>query len=129
MSETKTALLSKAEGILKDDEFQDFFANNTLLHSSLWDLRILFGQVDQTLEGGAAVYKASVSIPWPQVKVFVYFLRLHLSGYEARNGRIRIPPGIIPEWPSEPQHGEPNDEWKVLRQVWESFIAENPEAK
>jgi hypothetical protein len=131
MTETAQTGVSPDESLVKKaEDFMDFYANNALLQSTLWDLRILFGQVDQTLKDSPSIYNLSVRIPWPQVKLMLYFLTLHLSGYETKNGRIKLPPGMVPEFPTcPPQGGEPDDEWRALRRVWEQFVAENPEAQ
>jgi hypothetical protein len=49
-----------------------------------------------TLENTVPINTA-VTLPWPQAKVLACFLMVHLEGYEAVNGRIKIPTGIIPK--------------------------------
>lgn len=99
------------------EDFVSRYANYAHLQSSLWDLRISFGQVD-TESGNKVPINVSVTLPWPQVKVLAYFIGVHLSAHEADNGRIRIPPGIIP----------PAPEQTSFRKLYEDFIAANPEA-
>lgn len=118
----------------KTENFANTYANNVFFESSLWDLRMLFGQNDQQLGPNAVVQHTSVTIPWPQVKVMRYFLDSHLITYEAQNGRIQIPPNIIPPVPDELPAGveklDPKAEeiWKAVRENYESFIRANPEA-
>jgi hypothetical protein len=93
------------------------YANYSHIESSLWDAKILFGQTDQTLGDTVPIHTA-LTLPWSQLKVLSYFLGVHLAAYEADNGRIKIPSGIVPLAP-------PN---VAFRELYEKFIATNPEA-
>jgi hypothetical protein len=108
-----------SEGVVrqKADNFLSRYANYSYLETSLWDLKIQFGQVDPSL-GNTVPIDTAVTLPWPQAKVLAYFLSVHLAAYEALNGRIKIPLGIIPQ----------ADESQAFRKLYEEFIAANPEA-
>jgi hypothetical protein len=95
------------------------YANYSYLESSLWDLKIHFGQTDVEL-GNTVPINTKMTLSWPQVKVLHYFLSVHLSGYEAEHGRIKIPSGIIRTAPSSVPSA---------MQIYEKFMEENPEAK
>jgi uncharacterized protein DUF3467 len=99
-------------------DFVSRYANYSHLESSVWDLKILFGEFDQSAKGAAVPVNASVTLPWAQVKVLAYFLRVHVTAYEADQGRIKIPAGIIPEVP----------ETSAFADVYKEFIEKNPEA-
>jgi hypothetical protein len=101
----------------RTDDFIARYANYSHIESSLWDSKILFGQTDQVLGNTVPIHSA-VTLPWPQLKVLTYFLSLHLAAHENDNGRIKIPPGIIPLVAPD----------AVFRKLYEQFIAANPEA-
>jgi hypothetical protein len=118
----------------KSQDFANTYANNVFFESSFWDLRMIFGQNDQQLGLNAVVQHTAVTIPWPQVKVMKYFLDSHLLTYETQNGRIHIPPNIIPAVPDElPKEVEELDPkareiWDAVKATYDSFIKANPEA-
>lgn len=101
----------------KTDDFISRYANYSYIESSLWDMKIHFGQTDQSLGDKVIPVNAAITLPWAQVKVLSYFLQVHLKGYEADHGRIKIPVGIIPPALLAP-----------FREMYEKFINENPEA-
>lgn len=106
---------------IKRERTPDFvarYANYSHLESSVWDLKVLFGEFDQSTNGATVPVNTSVTLPWAQVKVLAYFLRLHVAAYEADQGRIKIPAGIIPVVP----------ETSVFADVYNEFIERNPEA-
>jgi hypothetical protein len=119
-NQTKTEpIITPAAEIVRQRsaDFIERYANYAHLESSLWDSKILFGQTDQTLGNTVPVHTA-LTLPWPQLKVLSYFLSVHLAAYEADNGRIKIPSGIVPPAP-------PNS---AFRGLYEKFIATNPES-
>ena len=115
---TEPAITSGADIVRqRTADFIARYANYSHIESSLWDGKILFGQTDQILGNTVPIHTA-VTFPWPQLKVLAYFMSVHVAAYEADNGRIKIPPGIVPEASSN----------SAFREIYDEFIAENPEA-
>ena len=119
----------------KADNFKDSYANNVLLQSSLWDIRLIFGNLDQQISMNTVVQYESVTLPWAQAKVLHYFLGMHLASHEINNGRIQIPPGIIGPISEHPpaevvKLAPPKMEevHEALKKIYQDFISENPEA-
>jgi hypothetical protein len=114
----------------QSEDFQEFYANNVQLLSSNWDLELIFGHLDQLQGPNTIVRHSSMTIPWPAAKILLYFLQLHVAGHEAQFGRIIIPKGLIPEIsPQMPKGLDISDkQWKIVRKLYEDFIAANPEA-
>ena len=116
------------------EDFAELYANNVRFESSLWDLKLIFGQNDQSLGPNVVVQHTAITIPWPQVKVLHLGLGLLLAEQESRIGRIKLMKGLIGEIPEQmPQvardTGNLSEEaWKSLRKLYEDFIAANPEA-
>ena len=134
MASEKTTPQTKAIPYKKSEDFEERYSNNVLLESSLWDLRLIFGKLDQQVPGNVIDQFCAITLPWAQAKVLHYFLGIHLAGHELHNGRVQIPTGIIPAVPdsltadfaSDPKSQEIHD---VFKAAYDEFIAENPEAK
>jgi hypothetical protein len=121
----------------KSPEFGGFYANNTFLEPSVWDMKMIFGQLDQQIGPSAIVQNVSITMPWQQVKILRYFLGLHLLAHEMQNGQIRIPPHLVPpipeEFPSENAYVGFHEEkarelHTALRACYVEFLKKNPEA-
>jgi hypothetical protein len=132
MSETKQDLpeipksgikYTKADGFVSD------YANNSQLLASNWDLKITFGQLEQSIGPNNVVQTVAITLPWSQAKVLHYFLTLHLIGHEAELGRIIIPTGIIGEYPEVAPPGLSEEAFQEAKEFVEQFMTENPEAK
>src|SRR5437867_6285025 len=103
MDETKKVTSDEAEG----EEFEEIipvYANNTRFELSAWDLRILFGQL---MPGGRGEvdWHTDVTIPWAQAKLMHLYLGINLGLYELENGKIKIPPGVLPPVMQTPPSG------------------------
>jgi hypothetical protein len=103
MDETKKVTLDQAES----GEFEEIipvYANNTRFELSVWDLRIFFGQL---MPGalGEVDWHTDVTIPWAQAKLMHHYLGINLGLYELENGKIRIPPGVLPPVMESPPSG------------------------
>ena len=118
----------------KSQDFANTYANNVFFESSLWDLRMIFGQNDQQLGPNAVVQHTAVTVPWAQVKLMKYFLDAQLLAHEIQNGRIHIPPNVVPlvldELPKEIEKLDPKarEIWNAVKANYDSFIKTNPEA-
>ncbi|HEY6348503.1 MAG TPA: DUF3467 domain-containing protein [Candidatus Angelobacter sp.] len=117
----------------RSEDFADVYANNLRFEVSNWDLKLLFGQLEQSLGPQAVVQHTGVTIPWQQVKLTSYFLSIHVIVHEAQAGRIKILPTLVPEvakqLPKElKDSGITEEHWKTVRKLYEDFIAANPEA-
>jgi hypothetical protein len=103
MDETKRATPAEAEGETLE-EIVPVYANNTRFESSVWDLRILFGQL---VPGGRGEvdWHTDVTIPWAQAKLMHLYLGINLGLYELENGQINVPPGVLPPVMANPPSG------------------------
>lgn len=74
------------------------YANNVRFEGNVWDLRILFGQLDRDSAGEAMIdWRAGVTVPWPLVKILVFFLSTNLYGHEEAQGFLKVPASQIPK--------------------------------
>jgi hypothetical protein len=87
-----------------EEDFASLYANNITYEASVWDLKLIFGQLDQKLiqgQGQTAVdYHTAITLPWSTVKSMVYYLRVNLAGHEAEAGPVKLPARILPDRPS-----------------------------
>src|SRR2546428_96732 len=87
------------------DNFSWDYANNVRFESSSWDIKLIFGQLDQWRNQPEIDFHTAITIPWAMAKVLSYFLQINIALYEEVNGRIQMPKGVIPPAP-EPPVGE-----------------------
>ena len=80
----------------REDNFFSRYANNILYESTVYDLKLIFGQSD--LSEGTEIVKqhSAITIPWSLIKLAIYFLEINLAIHELYNGRVTIPPQQIP---------------------------------
>ena len=94
--------------ILRGDDFVSRYANNFQLESSSFDLKMIFGLLDQSAAAQTppkvtVEQHTSINLAWPEAKLFIYFLQVHLAGYESANGKVKIPTEAIPpDFPTNP---------------------------
>jgi hypothetical protein len=106
------------------------YANNFNFEASVWDLKIIFGQLDQ--QAGAAVvdWHTAITIPWLQVKLAAYFLRLQALWHEMQNGPINIPASVMPRLlpPTEEEAKNPaNVTWyESCKTIYEQMFGPLP---
>jgi len=99
----ETTPAARAVEFRRSEDFVSVYANNALFEASLWDLKVILGILDQTGGKVAIEQHTAVSMPWMQVKLFSYWLRLNIAIYETNNGKIHIPEVVRPPVPPEPE--------------------------
>lgn len=115
-------------------EFINRYANHVVLQASIWDVKILFGQLDQNVGKNSVVQDTAVTLPWTQVKIFSYLLQQQLIAHEMQFGRIVVPQGIVPPPGDMPEGAK--EKIPVLAKIEDAmkslygeFLDANPEAK
>jgi hypothetical protein len=120
------------------EDFSTRYANNVYLEPSTWDLKFIFGQLDLSLDPTKELIlqHTAITLPWSQAKMLLYLLQVHIPMHEAQMGRVPVPTGLIyrvkgdmpPDF--EQQFGENAAAlWKKLRDNYDNFIEDNPEAE
>lgn len=118
---------------LPDDKFFEGYANNVLLESNAWDLRLIFGKIDLAKGANTVVQHSAMTLPWSQIKVGIYFLQYHLAVHEIINGKVNVPKGVIspPVPPTEDEEKEDprtRKAFEALKELFRQFSEANPEA-
>lgn len=109
----------------KPKELQELkaeYANNHFVETSIWDLKIFFGQWYQN---PGVDWHTAVTLPWAQAKLLAYFLNINVAIYEHQHGRIDLPEQA---WPKSPALADPSgkdlDLVSALEAMHKKFISE-----
>jgi hypothetical protein len=126
--DTKDAVQPATLQLERAEDFVSFYANHGFYQPSAWDLKIIFGQLDQVDGKEIVKQQVAVTIPWAQAKLSLYYLRLHVAAMEIQSGKIPIRSDLIPaELPPLTPEQEAVPGAKELREVMkklrEEFIA------
>ena len=112
----------------EDDVYHEAYANNVYFEQSVWDLKLIFGQLDQR-EGKLLIKQhTAITLPWTQVKLLSYWLKGHIEAYEMTNGKVHVPTAVIPvELPppsEELKKSDPNVEkiYALFNRIRNEFI-------
>ena len=113
----------------RTDNFTTVYANNAYFESSAWDLKIVFGQLDQSQNPAVVKQNLAVTIPWQQAKLAIYWLQIQVAAEEAQLGaKIPIRKDLLPAelpTPTPEQQSDPNfTKWfEKARKIREEFLA------
>lgn len=83
----------------RNEDFESLYANNVRFESSIWDLKLIFGQLDQSTGGEVIELHTAMALPWTTAKIMLYYLHVNIALHELENGKIRIPPRVFPNVP------------------------------
>jgi len=106
-------------------DFTTRYANNINFESTAWDMKITFGHVERATDPVVIRHDFAVTIPWPQAKLALFWLRLHVETTEAEVGaKIPIRKDLIP--PELPQVDAQKEDaaMKQFREIYERLRTE-----
>lgn len=121
---------STKPGFEISEDFSDAYANHVYYESSTWDLKLIFGQLDQSGKEPKVVQHTAITIPWALAKIASYWLRGIVESQELVNGKISVPNNIIPpELPGpsdEIRQNDPNADaiFGIFKRVRDNLIAD-----
>ncbi|MGA2327762.1 MAG: hypothetical protein ABSH05_15880 [Bryobacteraceae bacterium] len=79
------------------EDFEALYANNIQFETSVWDLKLIFGQLDQ---GKSCVEQhTAITLPWVHAKIAAYYFLLNLVFQQAIEGPINVPARVVPPRP------------------------------
>jgi Protein of unknown function (DUF3467) len=116
-----------------EEEFFSTYANSVIVESNVFDMKLIFGLLDQRDPLHAIINQfLSVNISWVEVKLLLYWMQVHLASHELENGKVRVPPKAFPtEIPAEPPppFDSPlgREAFEVLRKMRAEFVAKESE--
>src|SRR5450755_2207418 len=109
------------------ENFISRYSNNAQLQGNAWDLRLTFGELDLNVGPNAVAQHTSITLPWNQVKVLIYFLRMQLATYEIERNKVRIPKEVIFHLAKEPPKDVNVEAWHAAYELYQELLAENPD--
>ena len=84
----------------RQEDFETLYANNVQAEISVWDYKIIFGILDQSVQPNRVMQHTSIILPWAQAKLCQYYLQIAIAPHEVQNGKIEIPPSVRPPDPT-----------------------------
>src|SRR5438270_12412186 len=102
MAEEKSPQQPTSVPPVKFEHTQDFesrYANNVQSEHSVWDFKVIFGTLDQSVQPNRVMQHTSINLPWLQVKLLSYYLNVAVAIHETENGKIKIPASVMPPNP------------------------------
>jgi len=90
----------------KNANTPDFYSNAVQFESSVWDLKLHFRQLDQSGEKADLEHRGTVTVPWLQAKIMLFYLQLNLAIHEDNNGTVSVPTSVLPIPPDEIDKGD-----------------------
>jgi len=83
----------------ENEEMTADYANNTMFESTIWDLKLIFGEFSQ--RPNSVEWHTSITVPWAQAKLMIYYLQANVAAYEINTGKIKMADQVLPpEWPA-----------------------------
>lgn len=83
----------------RDEDFASLYANHVWYEPSVWDLKLIFGELDQSRGPNAVTQHTAIALSWIQAKIMSYYLQVNIAAYEVRNGKIKVPADVVPRDP------------------------------
>ena len=109
-------------------DFISTYANSVVYEATAWDLKMKFGQVENVAGNSLVKQHITVTIPWAQAKLALYWLRLQVQAMELQTGKIPIRKDVIPVAPPELPPEQANDPatkaiYEMVVKLHQDFIA------
>jgi hypothetical protein len=110
-------------------DFVSRYANHVRFESTVFDLKVVFGQTDLSNPPHEVVFQhTAMTIPWADAKLILYYLTVQLIFQEADNGTVVVPPNQAPApLPPLPPHLKNNEAaqraHETAAKYRESFLA------
>ena len=115
------------------EDFGSLYANNVRFEPSAWDLKIIFGELDQgagTDQGASAVeLHTAITVPWPVAKLVAYYVTANCVVHQADAGQIVVRRNVVPPRPDVSDEAWSKVDPKLvayLAWVHDQFFGENP---
>jgi hypothetical protein len=82
--------------ITRSEDFENLYANNFMVEATVWDLKVLFGQLMGDDQGGMIELHTGMIMPWTLVKILAFHLALNVIAFENQNGPVRLAAPSVP---------------------------------
>jgi hypothetical protein len=102
----------------RSDDFASVYSNNVAFEASAWDLKLIFGQLDQAV--GVIDQRTALTIPWSLAKLALYHLKTQLVAYEIIYGKIVLSHDVLPPAP-QPLSTEQKQQNPAFERIYEAI--------
>ena len=100
------------------EDFVAGYANNIQFEPSAWDLKIVFGELNQARGKLTIEQHTSMTVSWAEAKMLSYYLQIQIAAYELQNGKIQLPKSVLPpEAAPVPADAQDKETAEILRQM------------
>jgi len=82
---------------ITSDEINTDYANNIAIQSTVWDLKIVFGEYSNTLN--SVDWHTSMTMPYATAKLLAYYLQINVEPYDIYNGELHYQQGVSRQRP------------------------------
>ena len=86
-------------GFARDEDFESLYATNVNFEPSVWDLKLIFGQLDQSSGQTVVKQHTAIAIPWIQAKLMAYYMEVQIAIHDVDFGSVAVPPSVVPPFP------------------------------
>jgi hypothetical protein len=114
---------------LRADDFQLVYANNLVIDSTAWDVRLTFGRYDDIDGKPCLKQNLAASIPFGVAKLAVYWIEAQIIANEIETGRrvgmreAVLPPALPPLTPEQQKSPSLVKYFEAMTRLREKFIA------
>ena len=106
----------------RHENFESWYSNNIQFKPTEWDLKAIFGEMEQQSDGSIIVQQhTAIVLSWLQAKIMYYFLGMQLGAYELAHGKIPIPPSVMPTEPAPPTGNLDTPDTRILYEFMKKF--------
>lgn len=81
-------------------DYEERYANNVKLESTVWDIKLVFGAMDQSQPTTAIEQFVAINLSHRQAKLLAWCLEVQIASQEAESGEITIPDAVMPPSPA-----------------------------
>lgn len=82
--------------IKRSENFETLYANTCMIEATVWDLKLLFGELMSDEQGGVIEQHTGMTLPWTLVKILAFHLAINVIAFEEENGPIRLSAPMLP---------------------------------
>src|SRR5262249_1534495 len=100
--------LPSPEAVIRSKDFISRYTNYIQFDARVLDVKIIFGQDDQREGKNIAELHTSMTMTWAEAKLLLLLLQIQVIVDEFQEGKINIPPSLLPNIPQPDQISDPN---------------------
>jgi hypothetical protein len=99
MADTKSTVAQEPQlTVERSSDYRMYYANNIQFESTAWDVKFTFGHLDVVSAPAHIKNECSITIPWQQAKLALFWLRLHVEVAEAEiRAKIPLRKDLLPQ--------------------------------